>query len=210
MQQFDVFVFTEKKLYDTLKHGFIKIEEFDMIVFDECHHADQSHFYNLIMSDFFYYKYDNADEIVKRPRILGLTASPIKQKVGDCFVANISAEIKEKLQNLANNLFSKFVCISPEQIKALESQQVSVIIEKYDFDITEKVRDVQEISENLIKKLCMLIPISDGSIALNGPQADIICDDPDQEAREYFANSNATEKMMCVVSKLVDIEFKKH
>jgi len=40
MATFDVFVFTEKKLYDVLKHGFIKIEEFDMIVFDECHHAD--------------------------------------------------------------------------------------------------------------------------------------------------------------------------
>ena len=37
---FDVFVFTEKKLYDLLKHGFVKIEEFEMIVFDECHHAD--------------------------------------------------------------------------------------------------------------------------------------------------------------------------
>ena len=36
-------------------------------------------------------------------------------------VESISSEIKEKLQNLANNLFSKFVCISPEQIKALES-----------------------------------------------------------------------------------------
>ena len=40
MNTFDVFVFTEKKLYDVLKHGFIKIEDFDMIVFDECHHAD--------------------------------------------------------------------------------------------------------------------------------------------------------------------------
>lgn len=56
----------------------------------------------------------------------------------------------------------------------------------------------------------MLIPISDNTIALHGPGADITCDDPDQEAREFFANSNATEKMMCVVSKLVDIEFKKH
>ena len=37
---FDVFVFTMKKLYDILKHGLIKIDEFDMIVFDECHHAD--------------------------------------------------------------------------------------------------------------------------------------------------------------------------
>ena len=40
IETFDVFVFTEKKLYDLLKHGFVKIEEFDMIVFDECHHAD--------------------------------------------------------------------------------------------------------------------------------------------------------------------------
>jgi endoribonuclease Dicer len=77
MNSFDVFVFTEKKLYDTLLHGFIKIEEFDMIVFDECHHADQSHYYNLIMSDFFYYKYEDS-ATCKRPRILGLTASPIK------------------------------------------------------------------------------------------------------------------------------------
>ena len=77
----DVFVFTEKKLYDILMHGFIKIEEFDLIVFDECHHADQSHYYNLIMQDHFFYNF--RDE--KRPKILGLTASPIKQKVGDIF-----------------------------------------------------------------------------------------------------------------------------
>ena len=92
LQSFDVFVFTEKKLYDTLMHGFIKIEDFDMIVFDECHHADQSHYYNLIMTDFYFYKYSQ-----KRPRILGLTASPIKQKVGDCFVTNITSEIRDKL-----------------------------------------------------------------------------------------------------------------
>ena len=101
-----------------LKHGFMKIEDFDMIVFDECHHADQSHYYNLIMTDFFFYKYDPSK---KRPRILGLTASPIKQKVGDSFEANITTEIKDKLQNLANNLYSKFVCISMEQINMMEN-----------------------------------------------------------------------------------------
>ena len=40
MSTYDVFVFSPMKFYDTLKHGLVKIEEFDMIVFDECHHAD--------------------------------------------------------------------------------------------------------------------------------------------------------------------------
>ena len=40
MLTFDVLVFTERKLYDTLIHGLVKLEEFDMVVFDECHHAD--------------------------------------------------------------------------------------------------------------------------------------------------------------------------
>ena len=88
LSAFDVFVFTEKKLYDVLKHGFIKIEEFDMIVFDECHHAYQSPYYNLIMEDFFYFDICR-DLSKKRPKILGLTASPIKEKVGDSFSENI-------------------------------------------------------------------------------------------------------------------------
>jgi len=100
-----------------LKHGFLKIEDFEMIVFDECHHADQSHYYNLIMEDFFFYHYSPD---AKRPKILGLTASPIKQKLGDSFSTNITSDIKEKLQNLANNLYSKFVCISMDHIKSME------------------------------------------------------------------------------------------
>ena len=61
-----------------LLHGFVKMEELTMIIFDECHHADQEHLYNLIMRDFFYHKFDDSNNRLKRPHILGLTASPIK------------------------------------------------------------------------------------------------------------------------------------
>jgi superfamily II DNA or RNA helicase len=142
MKSFDVFVFTEKKLYDILKHGFVKIEEFDLIVFDECHHADQSHYYNLIMQDFFFYNYTPG---CRRPKILGLTASPIKDKVRDCTQSNIETDIKLKLQNLANNLYSKFVSLTKDQIKEIEKQSTEVYIEQYPFSMNDKVANVLEI-----------------------------------------------------------------
>lgn len=70
------------KFYDLLTHGFMHMEEIDLLVFDECHHADQDHPYNLIMRDFFFHDFDPDNPFaVKRPMILGLTASPIKQKI---------------------------------------------------------------------------------------------------------------------------------
>jgi endoribonuclease Dicer len=72
----DVFVCMAKKFYDLLMHGFLKMEEIDLVVFDECHHTDQDHLYNLIMRDFFFHNYKPGE--TKRPKILGLTASPIK------------------------------------------------------------------------------------------------------------------------------------
>jgi len=68
-----------KKFYDLLSHGFVKMEQIDLVVFDECHHTDQEHLYNLIMKDFYFHNFD--PKTSKRPRILGLTASPIKQKI---------------------------------------------------------------------------------------------------------------------------------
>jgi len=65
-----------KKFYDLLMHGFLKMEQIDLVVFDECHHTDQDHLYNLIMRDFFFHNYIPGK--TKRPKILGLTASPIK------------------------------------------------------------------------------------------------------------------------------------
>ena len=106
------------------------------------------------MQDFFFY---NLTDESKRPKILGLTASPIKQKIGDSALANIDEEIKEKLQNLANNLYSKFVCISLDQINEMEQQQTSVEITEYEFDIYEKVEQVKLITMHLVKELCKLI-----------------------------------------------------
>ncbi|KAJ3245101.1 hypothetical protein HDU78_009940 [Chytriomyces hyalinus] len=71
-----VLVFTPQTLLNTLRHGYLKMgADLSLIVFDECHHAVGSHPYLLIMNEF-YTPLPNPD----RPKILGMTASPIFQK----------------------------------------------------------------------------------------------------------------------------------
>lgn len=57
------------------------MSQISLLVVDECHHTDQEHLYNMIMRDFYFHGFNPADPDCKRPRVLGLTASPIKQKI---------------------------------------------------------------------------------------------------------------------------------
>jgi len=191
--KFDVFVFTQKKLYDILMHGLMKVDEFQLIVFDECHHTDQSHYYNLIMHDFFFYRYSENKHT--RPRILGLTASPLKSKVGDSTNENITEEIKTKLQTLSNNLYSKYVCISERYINELEKNQARVRVEQYKFDLEEKIDQVNLVASNLIKKLLRLIPLDPQSMKINDPvgQRIVSSDDPCMESRLAVENMDIDE-----------------
>ena len=133
----DVMVIMAKKFYDLLMHGFIAMDQIDLLIFDECHHADSDHPYNLIMRDFFYHDFDPyAPFATKRPKIIGLTASPIKQKIE----SDISGgKIEDLLQNLANNLFCKYVTRSKEELQKLSSG-LKVDIHPYsnDFGLTQR------------------------------------------------------------------------
>ncbi|KAG0056347.1 Dicer-like protein 1 [Gryganskiella cystojenkinii] len=74
-QQFEVIVLTGQILFNIFQHSFYKIQDCDLIIFDECHHATGQHCYKQIMEDFYF----KADE-KRRPKIFGMTASPPKDK----------------------------------------------------------------------------------------------------------------------------------
>ncbi|XP_078438839.1 dicer-like 4 isoform X2 [Wolffia australiana] len=78
MDDTEVFVMTPQILIDKLRHCFIKMELVALLIFDECHHAqlDKRHPYAQIMKEFY------ETESRKRPRIFGMTASPIIGKGG--------------------------------------------------------------------------------------------------------------------------------
>lgn len=70
-----VLVMTHQIYLDLLQHARIKLSRANLLVFDECHHANKNHPFKKIMDRFI--DFPNEDH----PRILGLTASVVGKKV---------------------------------------------------------------------------------------------------------------------------------
>ncbi|KAI9010410.1 hypothetical protein CLU79DRAFT_773664 [Phycomyces nitens] len=97
-EESDVCVMTAQIFLDTLRHGFITMNSVNLIVFDECHHATKKHPYNLIMREF--YDRCRADE---RPKIFGMTASPMHSKTGVYFSATqLEYNLNSRIYTAAN------------------------------------------------------------------------------------------------------------
>jgi endoribonuclease Dicer len=69
-----VIVCTAAILLDCLHHSYFRMNQINILVFDEAHHAKKNHPYARIIKDFYI---ELAKGSCRRPRILGLTASPV-------------------------------------------------------------------------------------------------------------------------------------
>ncbi|KAI1770739.1 hypothetical protein F4818DRAFT_455509 [Hypoxylon cercidicola] len=72
-----VMVCTAEILLSCLHHSFVKMEQINLLIFDEAHHTKKNHPYARIIKDF-YASLEEKEQI--RPRILGMTASPVDSK----------------------------------------------------------------------------------------------------------------------------------
>lgn len=70
-----VIVMTSQILLDMLTHGYIRVEDINLIIFDECHHAVVDHPMRLIMKHF------ETCSVTQQPRVLGLTATLLNANV---------------------------------------------------------------------------------------------------------------------------------
>lgn len=66
-------VCTAEVLNQCLMHSFIKIEEINLLIFDEAHHTRKDHPYARIIKDYYIAQRDPS----LRPKIFGMTASPV-------------------------------------------------------------------------------------------------------------------------------------
>ena len=72
-----VIVCTAEVLYQCLWHSYLHMEQINLLIFDEAHHAKKDDPYAKIMREF----YATEVELSKRPRVFGMTASPVDAKV---------------------------------------------------------------------------------------------------------------------------------
>ncbi|KAI9723933.1 MAG: hypothetical protein M1812_000651 [Candelaria pacifica] len=72
-----VIVCTAEVLYQCLMHSFITLNQINLLIFDEAHHAKKNHAYARIIKDF----YLAESEASKRPKVFGMTASPVDARV---------------------------------------------------------------------------------------------------------------------------------
>ncbi|KAF9466235.1 hypothetical protein BDZ94DRAFT_1212870 [Collybia nuda] len=89
----DVFVMTAQIFLNMLTHSIWTVDKVSLMIFDECHHTRKNHPYNGIMREYFQIK-----ETSLRPKIFGMTASPIwspRDVVGSLLAleANMNAKV---------------------------------------------------------------------------------------------------------------------
>ncbi|CAO3609869.1 unnamed protein product [Cunninghamella echinulata] len=114
-EEVDVCVVTAQIFLDTLRHGYIHMDRVNLVIFDECHHTTKKHPYNVIMREF----YDPCPQ-ADRPRIFGMTASPMHSKNGVQYSAtqleqNLCCEI-----HTATRLDELMIVLNPPREIAIE------------------------------------------------------------------------------------------
>jgi endoribonuclease Dicer len=91
-----VIVCTAQVLVECMMHSFTKMSRINLLIFDEAHHAKSNHPYARVMKDY----YTHEPDISKRPRIFGMTASPVDVKGLDVkHIQDVARELEDLLHS---------------------------------------------------------------------------------------------------------------
>ncbi|KAI4342145.1 hypothetical protein MLD38_026801 [Melastoma candidum] len=134
-EKFEVLVMTPAILLNCLRHSFFSLEMIKLLIFDECHHTRGNHPYACIMKEF-YHRQHSVDGS-KVPRILGMTASPIKSKCG-----HSESEYWQKIQELEKIMNAKLFPKLKDQMRTSKEKHMVKMeqsdLAKYAIESTSK------------------------------------------------------------------------
>jgi len=111
-------VCTAEILYQCLTHSYIRMDQINLLVFDEAHHTKKNHPYARIIK----YFYAEVEDGKKRPRILGMTASPVDAQIDPKIAA-------AELEGL---LHSQIATVNPAALQHASSKLKREVVVEYD------------------------------------------------------------------------------
>ncbi|KAF2829146.1 dicer-like protein 1 [Ophiobolus disseminans] len=103
-----VIICTAQVLVECLMHSFINMSRINLLIFDEAHHAKGNHPYARVMKDFYAQELD----LTRRPRVFGMTASPVDVK------GESQQHIREAARQLETLLHSTIATTSEELLSS--------------------------------------------------------------------------------------------
>lgn len=128
----DILVVTAQLVVNALKNDEIKVEDFTLMIFDECHHANASHAYAQIMHGYLDLKLDESVDRHKLPVVVGLTASVgvgrantevMAQNHIQKMMANLDAEVISTVNECLPELTEHVIVAEQETISTGERKK---------------------------------------------------------------------------------------
>ena len=205
----DVFLFTAQSFLNFLEKKTFALEQYTLIVFDECHHTDLKHPYNEVMLRYLHLKLNGASDDGNNcnlPQILGLTASPtvFEQTILD------EQDARQNLQKLLFNLDATEISTVVGEISSLREHCMPSFDTIEFVHLSMKSKFEKEVEELMSKQIAILkkaysnykVEIEQGtpsfSISLQFP-GDLASQTFEQWAREIGKkNSNHTKFQVCL------------
>uniref|UniRef100_K1QX86 RNA helicase n=1 Tax=Magallana gigas TaxID=29159 RepID=K1QX86_MAGGI len=129
----DLLVVTAQILLNALRDGIVSVTDFSLMVFDECHHTNDNHSYNMIMNRYLDLKLQDRERAKTLPMVLGLTASV---GVGR---ATMIVEAKRHIEKIMANMDAESIATVIENTTELEKY---VIIPKQNLERVQKLETV--------------------------------------------------------------------
>ncbi|KAJ9078333.1 Dicer-like protein 1 [Entomophthora muscae] len=129
----DILIMTAQIFLNMLRHAYISMDEICLLVFDECHHAQKKHPYNVIMREF----YHSRPASSYRPKVFGMTASPLGGRV-DAIAAAGSLELaldaqiytictQDELRSFVSRPKEIVVTFAPNPYKYCSNRLISLV-----------------------------------------------------------------------------------
>ncbi|KAI9152201.1 Dicer-like protein 1 [Paramyrothecium foliicola] len=135
-----VIVCTAQILLDCLSNGYIRMNQINLLIFDEAHHTKKNHPYARIIKQHYLRERNECD----RPRILGMTASPVDAQTRD---------MKATAMELESLLCSKIATV-PDEVLAdnLARREQVESVERY-----EEVAHPEDARTDLWKTIATIV-----------------------------------------------------